>query len=159
MDVNFAVLLLLVSYSNVNYAFVTERAYSHSGRHEMNLDDEGFAEMSDCVWEDLRMGGGLKECSVPRLITPLCVTRIHTLRLLSQQPQHVVRHSVQTYVSQWCVHCLSVGVCEFIVLCSETVQIAWFWIFHLAACHLSDKFLTGNRARIVCALVIWQNCM
>lgn len=67
MDLNFAVVLLLVSYFltlDVNYALVTERAYSHSGRHEMNLDDEGFTEMSDCIWEELRMGGGLNECSV-----------------------------------------------------------------------------------------------
>lgn len=52
MDLNFAVVLLLVSYFltlDVNYALVTERAYSHSGRHEMNLDDEGFTEMSDCI--------------------------------------------------------------------------------------------------------------
>jgi len=52
MDLNFALFLLLVSFFptlDVNYASVTERAYSHSGRHEMNLDDEGFTEMSDCV--------------------------------------------------------------------------------------------------------------
>lgn len=110
---------ILVSYSpslDVNYAFVTERAYSHSGRHEMNLDDEGFTEMSDCVWEKLRMGGGLKECSVLCLITPLCVTRIHTLRLLSPQPQHVVRHSVQIYVCHrgvfavWAAECRCVRI-------------------------------------------------
>jgi len=52
MDLNFALFLPLVSFFptlDVNYALVTERAYSHSGRHEMNLDDEGFTEMSDCV--------------------------------------------------------------------------------------------------------------
>ncbi len=157
--------LLLVSYSpslDVNYAFVTERAYSHSGRHEMNLDDEGFTEMSDCVWEKLRMGGGLKECSVLCLITPLCVTRIHTLRLLSQQPQHVVRHSVQIYVCHrgvftvWAAECRCVRIYCFAFRDCENHMIMYF---HLAACHLSDKFLTGNRARIARAYVRWQNCM
>lgn len=114
---------------DVNYVFVTERAYSHSGRHEMNLDDEGFTEMSDCVWEELRMGGGLKECSVLCLITPLCVTRTHTHWGYCHSNRSMswdIRFKFMCVTGVCSLSGpLSVGVYEFIVLRSETVKIAY----------------------------------